>query len=499
MRRVSRPLFIISVLIVSVSTLALSLKGVVPESKAASYNKACDNYDIQSRKNTICKSYPDDMVVSVATLPAAKDLKKNTLYLVSDNSEIETPYALQPGVGILPTPNKLNNLILTPSGPGFDHDCDRCVMKFAEGTKVAGVSVNLSSASWWPPRRFDTTYVNAVFYGSTTELEFSESEVWGRNDFDDLVYQRQTVRDGKMHSYHRLKLYSEGTPRLFRVVNTSQTAVQVPGNNSRHVDIVNCIGILSGTIPSTFLSQRGFMITNLVGMMYSSTILYDPLDSSHTYPRYGLLATDTPVLYLYRNSQRVTHKGYHRKQDIAEKYRNWHQSRMLVFSNDNSYFFSGGDHYVNELKDPSQLVYYLGDNELYASADMDTSSENIDRLTRHGGFFLGNAMLLESICPVNPGDYTVSYPLPAVNGVKIHYGPAKATVKDFYDFRTENPTQHSEDCEHPTKDWLIGGSTGLGIGAAVASVPWLISTIYLCMKIKAITNRIGYTSISHPL
>ena len=153
MRRIFHPLsFMVFSSVISVSAQALSSRdetfalGFAAET--SSYNKACDGYPPQSRKNTICRSYPEDQVVAVQQLPAAKKLKSNTLYLVKNDSEIEAPYALKPGVGILPSPDKTSNLTLTLSGSGTDHDCALCVMKFAEGTKVAGLTVNLSSSSW---------------------------------------------------------------------------------------------------------------------------------------------------------------------------------------------------------------------------------------------------------------------------------------------------------------------------------------------------------------
>ena len=293
-----------------------------------------------------------------------------------------------------------------------------------------------------------------------------------------------------MQSYHRLKLYAEGSQHLLRVENTSSSAAKAPDRNRRHVDIVDSIGILSGGIPSDATEQGGFVITNLVGAILSSSIFYDPLDPSQTFPRYGVIATDTPALYLYRDSHKVTQKNYRREQDIEEIYRNKLQSSMQVFSDDNSYL-PQGDHYINELSDPSQLVYYLGNNEEYVSTDVDASHDNIDKLTRNGGFFLGNAMQLEAICPLHPNDYNASNPLPAVNGLQISAGPVNATVRNFYEYCTES-TQSSA-CDRSIKDRLIDGSIGFGFATVIVSIPWLIGTICLCAKAR---KKSGYININ---
>ena len=163
---------------------------------------------------------------------------------------------------------------------------------------------------------------------------------------------------------------------------------------------------------------------------------------------------------------------------------------MQIFSNDNSYF-ADGNHYVNELSVPSQLIYYLGNNEEYVTTDVYTSPDNIDRLTRNGGFFLGNAMQLKSICPVNPDNYNVTNPLPAVNGLQISAGPANATTKSFYEYCAVN-AQNSAACEQTLADRLIDGAIGVAIGAAAVSIPWCIATVCLCIKAR----RAGYKDIS---
>ena len=492
MRRLCHHLsFIILPAMISVSANAFSLRDAPPYlsfgSESSPYNEFCDEYPVESRKHVICKSYPDKDVTPVVKLPTARELKPDTLYLVGEDSEIEAPYALPPGAGILPAPHKTDNLALTPSGTGADDDCALCVMKFAEGTKVAGLTVDLSTSSWNPTPGSGAE--RAIFYGATAESEFSESIVFGRNDFVDVVHQLQTVSDNKMQSYHRLKLYAEGSQHLLRVENTSSSAVKAPDNGTWHVDIVNCVGTLSGTIPPTIKEQGGFVITNLAATILSSSVFYTPLDTSHTFPRYGLIANDTPVLHVYRVSHKVTCKDYNPEQDVEEIFRNSLQSDMQIFSDDNSYFPEGG-HYVNELRVPSQLVYFLGNNEEYVSIDVDTSPENIDRLTRKGGFFLGNAMQLESICPVIPNDYNATDPLPAVNGLQIFTGPANATVKNFHEFCTNNARNTA--CKHKTRDRLIDGSIGFAAGVVAATLPWMAVTGCLLYKFK---HRAGYIEL----
>ena len=491
MRRIYRPLSFIIPCVISVSAQALSFRDVGNfggvSSNGPAYNDICDDYPIGSRKGNICRSYPKDKVLTVETLPASKDLKTDTLYLVSGQSTIETPYPLQTGTSVLPVPS-LNELVLTPTGSGTDDDCGLCVVKFAEGTRLAGLSVDINSSSWKPTPGKGKE--RAIFYGATSSSELSESTIWGRSDFVDLVHQYMTVDGQNMQSYHGLVLYAEGSQNLLRLENSDSTsAVSVPDTYSWHVDIVNSIGTLSGDIPSSATEQGGFVINNLVGTILSSSVFYTPLDASKTFRRYGLIATDTPELYVYRNSHKVTKENYSREQDFEEVYRNKLQSGMAVFSDDNSYF-EDGEHYVNELSDPSKLDFYLGNNQEYVSSDVDTSPESISKLTRYGGFFLGNTQQLEHMCPVNPDNYNASDPYPVVNGLQIDFGPSNSTTKDFHAFCTSNARNAA--CERSTKDRLIDGSIGLGIGIAVTSAIWIGITVCIC---RSVGKKGGYTTV----
>ena len=495
MRRVYRSLsFIILPSVISVSAQALTFRdvitflGVNPDSPA--YNTVCDDYPFDSRKGSICRSYPKDKVRPVATLPASKDLEPDTLYLLSADNEIKAPYQLKNGVGILPTPDK-GNVTLTPSGSGTDDDCGLCVMKFAERTKVAGLSVNIGASSWKP--KPGKGKEKAIFYGSTSSSEFSETTIWGRSDFVDLVHQYMTVSGQNMQSYHRLVLYAQGSQNLLRVENADNTsAVGTPDGGNRHVDIVNSIGTLSGDIPPSATEQGGFVINNLVAHLLSSSVFYHPLDAFVTFPRYGVIATDTPALYIYRNNHKVTQEGYSRAQDVEEIYRNNLQSDMSVFSDANSYL-TQSDHYVNDLKDQSRLVYYLGDNEEYESTDVDTSAENITKLTRYGGFFLGNTQQLEAICPVNPDNYNASNPFPIVNGVRIELGPSNSTTKNFHDFCVANAQNTA--CDRNIKDRLVDGSIGLGVGVVSTSIIW--SIIVVACACRSVGKKKDYISLEN--
>ena len=496
MRRVYRSLsFIFLPAVISVSAHAVSLRDLTSVLGAGSskpdYDNTCDDYPIDSRKGSICRSYSKDKVHKVATLPASKDLKADSLYILSGDGGIEAPYSLKNGVGIIPTPDK-DQVILTPSGTGTDNDCGLCVMKFAEGTKVAGLSVNISGSNWKPkPGKGEE---RAIFYGSTSTSEFSESTVWGRSDFVDVIHQYMTVSGDNMQSYHRLNLYAGGSQNLLRVENAnSSSAVSIPEGDKWHVDIANSTGTLSGNISSSATEQGGFVLNNLVGSIYSSSIFYEPLAASKTFSRFGFIATDTPALYIYRDSHKVTREGYSRKKDKEELYRNEHQSKMMIFSDDNSYF-PEGEHYINELTDQSGLVYYLGNNEEYASTDVDNSAESISKLTKYGGFYLGNTQELKAICPVNPDLYNVSNPYPVVNGVQIQEGPANSTTKDLYSFCVANVQNTA--CNRSVTDRLIDGAIGGGI-VLIASSPFIIgSLICLCRSVaKRGSNKDGYTAI----
>ena len=492
MRRVYRSLLFFLPATIAVSAQAVTFRDVTTffgvGSGAPSNSTVCEDYPIDSRKRHICKSYPEDKVFTVATLPASKDLKEDSLYLLSGDGGIEAPYQLKPGVGVLPTPD-MDKVVLTPSGSGTDDDCGLCVMKFAEGTQVAGLSVDISKSSWKPAPGKGKE--KAIFYGSTSSCEFSESFVWGRSDFVDLVHQHMTVDGQKMQLYHKLVLYAEGSQNLLRVENSnSAAAVSIPEGYSWHVDIVNSVGTLSGNIPSSATEQAGFVITNLVGTLLSSSVFYEPLNASETFARYGLLATDTPALYVYRYSHKVTREGYNRALDTEEVYRNKLQSTMSIFSNDNSYF-AGSEHFINELKIPSQLVFYLGDNEEYESSDVDTSANNISKLTRNGGFFLGNTQQLEAMCPVIPDNYNASTPYSLVNGVQIFAGPGNATTKNFHAFCTTNAL-----CHRPVKNRLIDGSIGAAIATACVSIFWI--GVLNCVFRSHNKKRAEYTPLASP-
>ena len=494
MRKIYRSLsFIILPSVISVSAQALTFRDVTSflgvGSDAPTYDPICDDYPFDSRKGSICRSYPKDKVLTVAALPASNDLKLDTLYLLTADGGIEAPYQLKSGVGILPTPSKAE-VALKPSGSGADDDCGLCVMKFAEGTKVAGLSVDIGESGWDPAPGKGKE--KAIFYGSTSSSEFSETTIWGRSDFVDLVHQYMTVSGQNMQSYHRLVLYAQGSQNLLRVENAnSSSAVDVPSGARWHVDIVDSLGTLSGNIPSSATEQGGFVINNLVGTLLSSSIFYDPLDASVAFPRYGVIATDTPALYIYRDSHKVTKEGYSREQDVEEIYRNSLQSGMSVFSDANSYL-SDSDHYVNDLTDQSKLVYYLGDNEEYKSIDVDTSAKNISMLTRNGGFFLGNTQQLEAICPVNPDNYNASNPFSVVNGVRIEFGPSNSTTKNFHDFCVANAQNTA--CDRSVKDRLIDGSIGLAVGVVGASFFWGIALACVC---KSVGKKGDYMKIDN--
>lgn len=491
MRKLCRSLsFLLLPSIVSLSTEAGIIDYVQSFVEAGSgeppYSEACAGFPADSRKRTICQSYSKDNVETRNNLPrSASDLKSGMLYLIKNDSEIDTPYALNPGVGILPTPTR-QQITLTPAGDGTDDDCGLCVMKFAEGTKVAGLSINLNTSSWHPSPGHGTE--KAIFYGSTSESEFSESVVWGRSDFADVIHQRQSIRDGKMQSYHRLILYAEGSQNLLRVDNTSSSAVKVPDTYTWHVDVVNVVGTLSGNIPSSAVMQGGININNLLATVQSSSVLYEPLADNQTFKRYGVIAKDTPELYLYSMSHKVTKEGYERNDDDdkEELFQSDLQKAMSVFSDDNSYLDTD-EHYEDALADGSTLTYYLGKNMKYVSINVETSPQNITKLTKNGGIFYGNALQLEAMCPVIPNNYNETNPYPAVNGEAITEGPVNATVKDLYEFCVKGA--RSTACQRSLRDRVIDGVIGGAIMTAVIGIPSLISNICLCKKLRSKRSR----------
>ena len=495
MRRIYRHLSFIIPCVISVSAQALSTRDVGNflgiTSGEVNYNTLCDDYPFASRKGNICKSYPKDKVLTVTTLPASKDLKTDTLYLVSGQSTIETPYPLQTGTSILPIPS-LDELKLIPSGSGTDDDSGLCVVRFAEGARLAGLSVDLSSSSWKPTPGKGTD--RAIFCGTSSSSELSESTIWGRSDFVDLIHQSMTVDGEKMQIYHGLKLYAEGSQNLLRVENSNSTsAVSIPSTYSWHVDILNSTGTLSGNIPSSAEEQGGFVINNLVAKIESSSVFYTPLDTSKTFHRYGLIATDTPELHVLKDSHKITAEGYSREQDVEEVYRNKLQSGMTILSDNNSYF-KHGEHYLNELSAQSKLVFVLGNNLAYESTDVDTSPESIASLTKYGGFYLGNTQQLENMCPVNPENYNATNPYPAVNGVEIVLGPSNSTIKNYHELCTDGA--RSAACERSLKGRLIDGSIGLAAGITITSVVWGCIMACVCRSAGKSKSTNGYTSVT---
>ena len=494
MRRVYRSLsFILLPSVISVSAQALGLRDISDllgaTSPPPSHSPHCDQYPVSSDKSTICRSYPKDKVIPRTKLPDANELEQDTLYLVS-NGDIDAPYKLKSGVGVLP--DGIPDLELDPSGSGTDDDYGLCVMKFAENTKVAGITVNMDSSAWEPtPGRGK---IRAIFCGSTSSSFFSESTISGREDFTDLIHQYKIVDERTVQSYHRLNLYAEGSQNLIRVENADlSSAVRKPegSGTARHVEIADCTGTLSGNISSSAKEQAGFVINNLVPSLYSSSVFYAPLGASKTFPRAGLIAIDTPSFYIFRDQHLVTTEGYSREQDVEEIFRNNLHSEMKIYSDENRYFALKvqQDHYRNELNDQSELTYYLGHNEQYESTDIDNSAENIPKLSRNGGFFLGNAMQLQAICSVNPGDYNATEPLPAVNGLQITAGPANATVENFFDYCIAN----AENTACQLKDHLISGAIGFAGGAALTSAIFAPIVFCICRS----NRRAGYSNIQN--
>ena len=494
MRRVYRSLsFILLPSVISVSAQAFGLRDVSDllgvTSPPPSYSPLCDQYPVSSDKSAICRSYPKDKVIPVIKLPHANDLKQDTLYLVSDdNIEVDAPYKLKPSVGVLP--DGISDLTLSPKGAGTDDDYGLCVMKFAEDTKVAGIKVDMVTSEWEGTP--GTGKIRAIFCGSTSSSFFSESTIFGREDFTDLIHQYKTVNERTVQSYHRLNLYAEGSQNLIRVENAdSSSAVRKPegSGTARHVEIVDCTGTLSGNIPSSAKEQAGFVINNLVPALYSSSVFYEPLDASQTFLRAGLIATDTPAFYIFRSQHLRTQEGDTREQDAEEIFRNNLHPEMKIYSDENRYFAlkDQQDHYRNELNDQSKLTYYLGRNEQYESTDVDYSADDIPKLSRNGGFFLGNAMQLKAICSINPGNYNETDPLPAINGVPITAVPTNATLVNFRDHCIAN----AENTACKLKDHLISGVIGVAIGIGVTALSFIPIIACICRSQK----RSGYTSI----
>ena len=454
-----------------------------------SHNPICDEYPIDSDKGVFCRSYPKDKVVQHPTLPALKDLKEDTLYLITQG-DIEAPYALKNGVGILPPPHS-PDVTLIPSGSGTDSDHGLCVMKFAEGTKVAGVTVDLRSSSWKPTPGKNTD--RAIFCGSTASSRFSESTIYGREDFVDLVHQYKTTSKGTMQTYHRLNLYAKGSQNLIRVENADMSRlVEKASRSERHVDISDCTGTLSGNVPSS-TEQAGFVINNLVPQLFNTSVFYEPLAESEHFLRAGLIAIDTPAFYIFsvhHLQTSPTQEDDSRAMDFKEVYRNkLLHSEMKIISTDNRYYAleDQQDHYKNEL-DSAELLYLKHNNEEYESTDdVDNSPEGIRNLSNHGGVFKGNAMQLEAMCPVNPDNYNATNPLPTANGIPITEGPANATVMNFVDYCMEN--EDSDECS--IKNRLIDGAIGGGIMTVVSSGFWLSVIGCICYSHRK-TARSGY-------
>lgn len=445
----------------------------------------CEKFPEGSRKKTICFNYDNNnkSIKPVKTLPSADSkLKPDTLYLVNNTSELTAPYKLPSGTSILPSPTT-EELELTFTGHGTDGDCGPCAIKLGEGSRLAGLSVNMKVSHWKPTTQHGKEH--AIFYGATSESEISESKIWGRSDFVDLIHQKQTVSEDKMLSYHRLAMYAEGSQNLIRVENTSTTAAKIPDDFTWNVDIVDVIGTLSGNIPSSAQQQTGFQINNLIANILKSSVFYDSLDSSKTFSRVGVLGIDTPHLYLFDVSYNVLKKGYDRDYDLEEAYENKLQKSMTVYSDHNTYLdIDDEDHFLNSVTPASALTYYLGENYRYSSVDVDNSAENIDRLTSNGGFYLGNAMKLESMCPVNASDYNPNAPYPAVNGDLIVRGPSNATLESYSELCIHGSKANA--CNISLKTRLIDGSVGFSIGfvagGALFGIPLAIALACVCVK-----------------
>ena len=432
-------------------------------------NSLCDGYpESEFRIQSICDLYETKDTISVETLPPASQLRKNSLYLVSQSdNKIDTPYTIPSGTAVIPAPDTTLNLI--PRGSGSDQECALCVLKLSEGSHAAGIQLDIPKSSWKPSAK--AKGIKSAVYVTGLKAEFSASTITGSQDFQYLIYQQSPSEKGVSLHYNELTLYTNGTQYGLYVENTADTAVTAPKEAIRHVELLGTIIVMSGAPTDPSADQVAVSITNLIPYIGGSQIAFSPLPETTTGARTGLQAIDTVSLWLNSNIFALTIPDGQRANDVQVSCATRLNDRMTLFANGNSFSIMIPT-FDNKLSIQSNLEFITRDNFYYSDLDLVLDQDEIANLTSTGGVVLSSVLKLPAICSALDEEMfnkTIPFQPTTILGKSA---PANATIVNFEEKFAQCESGNNDDNACSWRDFpgeVAGFSlAGAGVGFLVA-------------------------------